>query len=65
MYKIGDTVKVKHNGAIGAIIGLETIGTTTKYKVLVNGKTLTFFDEQIELFETQSGKLLSCNPTYI
>ena len=58
MYKIGDTVRVIHNGAIGAIIGLETIGTTTKYKVLVNGKALTFFDEQIELFETQSEQLL-------
>ena len=39
MYKIGDTVRVIHNGAIGAIIGLETIGTTTKYKVLVNQGT--------------------------
>lgn len=58
MYKIGDAVKVKHNGAIGAIIGLESIGTTTKYKVLVNGKALTFFDEQIELFETQSEQLI-------
>ncbi len=58
MYKIGDTVRVIHNGAIGAIIALETIGTTTKYKVLVNGKALTFFDEQIELFETPSEQLL-------
>lgn len=58
MYKIGDAVRVIHNGAIGAIVGLETVGTTTKYSVLVNGKALTFFDEQIQLFEMQSEQLL-------
>lgn len=26
MYKIGDAVRVIHNGAIGAVIGVETLG---------------------------------------
>lgn len=29
MYKIGDAVRVIHNGAIGAVIGVETLGITT------------------------------------
>ena len=47
MYNIGDAVRVKHDGAIGAIIGVETIGATTRYKVLVNSRTLAFFEDQI------------------
>ncbi len=48
MFKIGDAVKIIHNGYIGAVIGVETLDVTTKYTVLVNGKTLTFFEDQIE-----------------
>ena len=58
MYKIGDAVKVIHNGAIGAVIGVEPLGTTAKYKVLVNGKTLTFFEDQIDAFDSQSESLV-------
>ena len=47
MFNIGDAVKIIHNGTIGAIIGVEPLEVTTKYKVLVNGKTLTFFEDQI------------------
>ena len=54
MYSIGDTVKIIHNGTIGAIIGIELLGETSKYKVLVNGKQSTFFDDQIEPFDTCS-----------
>ena len=58
MYKIGDAVRVIHNGAIGAVIGVETLGITTKYKVLVNGKTLTFFEDQIDAFDSESESLV-------
>ena len=58
MFKIGDAVKVLHNGAIGAVIGLETLGVTTKYKVLVNGKSLTFFEDQIESFDSEAESLV-------
>ena len=31
MYKIGDAVRIVHNGTIGAVIGVEPLGSTTKY----------------------------------
>ena len=47
MYKIGDAVRIIHDGSIGAIIGLEAVGGTTQYRVLVNGKIAAFFEGQI------------------
>lgn len=47
MFKIGDAVKIIHNGYIGAVIGTEDLGSTIKYTVLVNGKVLTYFEDQI------------------
>lgn len=47
MFKIGDAVKIIHNGYIGAVIGTEDLGSAIKYTVLVNGKVLTYFEDQI------------------
>lgn len=54
MYKIGDAVRIVHNGTIGAVIGVEPLGSTIKYKVLVNGKTLTFIEDRIDAFDSQA-----------
>ena len=51
MFKVGDTVKIKHDGSIGAVVGVNTIGGTTQYVIIVNGRKLTFFEEQISGFD--------------
>lgn len=51
MYNIGDTVKINHDGSIGAVVGVNTVGTTTQYVVVVNGRKMTFFEEQLSSFE--------------
>ncbi len=53
MYKIGDTVKIVHDGSVGAVIGATTIGNTIQYKVLVNGNMLSFFEEQLAPYVTE------------
>ncbi len=50
MYNIGDTVKSKYDGKIGAIIGIEQSGESIKYAVLIDGKKLSLYTEQIEPF---------------
>lgn len=51
MYNIGDTVKINHDGSIGAIVGVNTVGSTTQYVVVVNGRKMNFFEEQLSSFE--------------
>ena len=51
MFKVGDTVKIKHDGSIGAVVGVNTIGGTTQYAIIVNGRKLTFFEEQLSGFD--------------
>ncbi|MCD7724577.1 MAG: SNF2-related protein [Clostridiales bacterium] len=51
MFKTGDIVKSKHDGKIGAIIGVENIGTTVSYSVLLDGVVCSRFEEQIEIYE--------------
>lgn len=51
MFNIGDTVKINHDGSIGAVVGVNNIGNTTQYLVIVNGKKQTFFEEQISSFD--------------
>lgn len=58
MFKIGDTVKINHDGSIGAIVGVNTISSATQYVVIVNGKKMTFFDEQLSLFDITSEHLI-------
>lgn len=36
MYKIGDTVKIIHDGSIGAVISVSEIGDTIQYRVLLS-----------------------------
>lgn len=57
MFKIGDAVKIIHNGSIGAVIGTEDLGSTVKYTVLVNGKVLTFFEDQIYPIDAKNNNL--------
>ncbi len=57
MFKIGDAVKIIHNGNIGAVIGAEDLGSTIKYTVLVNGKVLTFFEDQLSAVDAQNNDL--------
>lgn len=51
MYNIGDTVKINHDGSIGAVVGVNTVGATTQYLVVVNGRKMTFFEEQLSSVE--------------
>ena len=51
MYNIGDTVKINHDGSIGAVVGVNSVGATTQYVVVVNGRKMTFFEEQLSSFE--------------
>lgn len=51
MFKVGDTVKIKHDGSIGAVVGVNTIGGTTQYVIIVNGRKMTFFEEQLSGFD--------------
>ena len=57
MFKIGDAVKIIHNGNIGAVIGAEDLCSTIKYTVLVNGKVLTFFEDQLSAVDAQNNDL--------
>ncbi len=47
MFKIGDTIEVKYNGKIGAIISIEEYNGTTRYITLIDGKKVSFYPEQI------------------
>lgn len=51
MYNIGDTVKINHDGSIGAVVGVNTLGSAMQYVVVVNGRKMTFFEEQISSFQ--------------
>ena len=51
MFKVGDTVKIKHDGSIGAVVGVNTVGGTTQYVIIVNGRKMTFYEEQLSGFD--------------
>lgn len=53
----GNTVKVKHNNKIGAVIDIEQNDIATRYVVLVDGKKFSYYEEQIELFDIYSDYL--------
>lgn len=57
MFNIGDTVKVKHNKKIGAVIAVEQKDTATRYIVLIESKKFSFYEEQIELYNLDNGYL--------
>lgn len=48
MFNIGDTVKVKHSGKIGAVISVEYNEIAAKYIVLVDGKKSSLYEDQLE-----------------
>ena len=50
MYNIGDMIKIKYNGKIGAIIAIEQIKNTPRYVVLVDGKKEWLYSEQMSPF---------------
>ena len=47
MFKIGDTIEVKYNGKIGAIISIEEYNNSDRYIVLIDGKKVSLYPEQI------------------
>lgn len=53
MHKIGDAVRVICDGTIGAVIGVEDLGVSKKYTVLVNGRISTFFETQLETLDKE------------
>ena len=50
MFRVGDTVKIKYNNKIGAIVAIEQKNTATRYVVLIDGKKNSYYEEQIESF---------------
>lgn len=58
MFKIGDIVKINHDGSIGAIVKVNAIDSATQYVVIVNGKKMVFFEEQLSLFDAPSEHLI-------
>lgn len=50
-FNIGDAVKINHDGSVGAVVGVNTVGATVQYVVIVNGKKMTYFEEQISSFD--------------
>lgn len=57
MFHIGDTIKVKHNNKIGAVIAIEQKDTATRYIVLIDSKKFSFYEEQIEPYNLDNGYL--------
>lgn len=51
MFNIGDTVKINHDGSVGAVVGVNSFGNTTQYTVIVNGRKMIFFEEQLSSFD--------------
>ncbi len=47
MFKIGDTIEVKYNGKIGAIISVEKYNNSSRYIALIDGKKVSLYPEQI------------------
>lgn len=57
MFNIGDTIRVKHNNKIGAIISIENNDTATRYIVLIDGKKFSLYTEQIERYDIENSLL--------
>lgn len=49
MFKIGDEVKVVSDGSIGIVKNIRKFDSFCVYEVLVNSKTQSFFESQIEM----------------
>lgn len=49
MFKIGDEVKVVSDGSIGIVKNIREFDSFCVYEVLVNSKTQSFFESQIEM----------------
>ena len=57
IFNIGDTVKIKHDGKVGAVVSVEQNGDATRYIVLADGKKIACFEEQIESYCIDNGYL--------
>lgn len=58
MFNIGDTVKINHDGSVGAVVGVNSFGNTTQYTVIVNGRKMIFFEEQLSSFDMPGENLV-------
>lgn len=58
MFSIGDTVKINHDGSVGAVIGVNMTSTVAQYVVIVNGKKISFFEEQLSPIEARGEYLV-------
>lgn len=57
IFNIGDTVKIKHDGKVGAVVSIEQNGDATRYIVFADGKKIACFEEQIEPYCIDNGYL--------
>lgn len=57
MFNIGDTVKINHDGSVGAVVGVNSFGNT-QYTVIVNGRKMIFFEEQLSSFDMPGENLV-------
>lgn len=51
MFNIGDTVRINHDGSVGAVVGVNSFGGITQYTVVANGRKMIFFEEQLSGFD--------------
>lgn len=58
MFNVGDVVRIKHDGSIGAVIGTNTVGITIQYVVVVNGKKSLFFEDQLSFVDAPAENIL-------
>ena len=60
MFSIGDTVRIKYNNKIGAVVAVEQKDTVIRYGILIDGKKCSYYEEQIEPFIFDDG-CFSCS----
>ena len=58
MFNIGDTVRINHDGSVGAVVGVNSFGGITQYTVVVNGRKMIFFEEQLSGFDMPGENLV-------
>ena len=60
MFKIGDEVRIISDGSVGIIKGIRKFDEFCVYEILVNSKTQSFFESQIEKQKSLVDNNVSC-----